>query len=148
MTGSKKQRGWKSILIDAGFQWRIVSIIVLAGFLCIAITSYLCYSYVVESYDFILRHSSLPQEIIDQRYRDLYGLWVSLGLLNLLIILIVAAWALVITHRAAGSVFHMRRVIGEIRSGNSSARVHLREKDEFQDLAKSLNGMLDELQKK
>lgn len=148
MTGSKDQRSKKSILIDAGFQGRIVFFIVLAGFLCIAMTSYLYYSYVVDSYDFILKHANLPREIIDERYRDLYGLWVSLSLLNLLIILVIATWALVITHRAAGSVYHVKRVIEEIRSGNTGERVHLREKDEFQDLARSLNEMLDGLQKK
>lgn len=147
MTASKEQRSSRSLLIDAGFQWRIVSFVVVAGFLCIASTSYLYYSYVVDSYDFILKHSSLPAEIIDQRYRDLYGLWVSLGSLNLLIILVVATWALVITHRAAGSVYHMKRVIGEIRAGNTKERVHLREKDEFQDLAKSFNEMLDDMQR-
>ena len=148
MTQSKVRRSKKSILIDASFQGRLVSFIVLAGFLCIAITSYLYYSYVVDSYDFILKHTSLPQEIIDERYRDLYGLWVSLSLLNLLIILVISTWALFITHRAAGSVYHMKRVINEIRSGNTKERVHLREKDEFQDLARSFNAMLDELQKK
>lgn len=148
MTTAKNQRSRKLIWIDAGFQGRIVAAIVLAGFLCIAATSYLYYAYVVDSYDFILRHASLPQEIIDQRYRDLYGLWVALSLLNLLIILVVAAWALVITHRAAGAVYHMKRVVNEVRAGNPAARVRLRDKDEFQDLADALNAMLDEMQKR
>lgn len=148
MTNPKEQRSKKSILIDRDFQGRIVFFIVLAGFVCIAINAYLYYSYVVDSYDFILKHSSLPQEIIDERYRELYSLWVSLSLLDLLIILVIATWALVITHRAAGPVYHIKRVIAEIRSGNTKARVHLREKDEFQDLAKSFNEMMDELQKK
>lgn len=148
MTDPKEHRTKKSILIDVRFQGRIILLIVLAGFLCITITAYLYYDYVVGSYDFILKNSSLPPEIIDERYRDLYGLWVSLSAINFLIILVAAIWALVITHRAAGSVYHLKRVIDEIRSGNAKARVHLREKDEFQDLAKSFNGMMDELQKK
>ncbi|MBI2754153.1 MAG: hypothetical protein HYX46_11710 [Betaproteobacteria bacterium] len=135
-------------MIDPGFQGRIVSFIVVAGFVCIGITSYLYYSYVVDSYDFILKHASLPQELIDERYRDLYRLWVSLSLLNLLVILVIATWSLFVTHRAAGSVYHMKQVINEVRSGNSGARIHLRQKDDFQDLAKSLNEMLDEVQKK
>lgn len=148
MTEAKVQRSKKSLLIDASFQGRLVSFIVLAGFLCIAINSYLYYSYVVDSYDFILQHTNLPQEVMDERYSDLYGLWVLLSLLNFLIILVIATWALFVTHRAAGTVYHVKRVINEIRSGNTKERVHLREKDEFQDLAKSFNEMLDELQKK
>jgi HAMP domain-containing protein len=52
-----------------------------------------------------------------------------------------------LTHRAAGSVYHIKRVIDEIRSGNIKELVHLRPKDEFQDVAKSFNQIMDELQK-
>jgi nitrogen fixation/metabolism regulation signal transduction histidine kinase len=72
---------------------------------------------------------------------------VSLGLITLLITLIIATWALFITHRAAGSVYLIKRVIDEIRSGNIKERVHLRPKDEFQDVAKAFNQMMNELQK-
>lgn len=147
MTGSKENRSKKSLLLDPRFQGRIVALICLAGFLCIGITGSLYYWYVVDSYDFILRYANLPSEVIDERYRDLYRLWVWLSLLNLLVILVVATWALVATHRAAGSVYHMNRVIIEVNAGNSAARIHLRQKDEFQALARSLNAMLDEMQK-
>ena len=69
-------------------------------------------------------------------------------MVDLLIVLVISIWSLFVTHRAAGSVYHMKRVIDEIRSGNTRQRIQLRKKDEFQDLAKSINGMLDELQKK
>jgi HAMP domain-containing protein len=147
MTDPKQQRSKRSLLIHASFQGRIIFFVVLAGFACIAANGYLYYSYVVGSYDFILRHSSLPQELVDQRYRDLYTLWLSLTVLSFLIILAVATWALVVTHRAAGAVYHIRRVVEAIRAGNAAERVHLREKDEFQDLAQSFNQMMDELQK-
>jgi HAMP domain-containing protein len=148
MTDPKDKRSKKSLLIDGGFQGRIVSFILLAGFLCIGVTAYFCYAYIGDSYDFILRHSSLPQDLIDERYRDLFAFLVSMSLVNLLIILVIAAAALFITHRAAGSVYHMKRVIDEIKSGNAKERVHLREKDEFQDLARSFNAMMDEVQRK
>ena len=148
MTDPKDKRSRKSVLVDRGFQGRVVSLIVLAGLLCIGVTAYLCHAYVADSYDFILRRSSLPQELIDERYRDLLTFLVSLSLVNLLIVAVVAIWALFITHRAAGSVYHMKRVIDEIRVGKVTERIHLREKDEFQGLARSFNAMMDELQKK
>jgi HAMP domain-containing protein len=148
MTEPKERRSKRTTLIDTGFQGRVVFVIVLVGILCIASTAYLCYAYVVDSYDFILTHSTLPKEIISDRYRDLNSLWLWLGLVNLLIILVIATWSLAITHRAAGSVYRMKRVIEEIRSGNAGARIKLRKKDEFQDLAKSINAMLDEWQRK
>ena len=147
MTDPKKQRRLKNILILPGFQARMMFFIVLAGVACTAVNAYLYHSYVVGSYDFILKYSSLSKELIEGRYRDLYVFGVSLGLVTLVIVLLIATWALFITHRAAGSVYHMKRVIGEVRSGNLAARVHLRPKDEFQDLAQSFNQMMDELQK-
>lgn len=147
MTDPKDKRSRKSVLVDRGFQGRVVSLIVVAGLLCIGVTAYLCYAYVADSYDFILKRSSLPQELIDGRYRDLFTFLVSLSLVNLAVVAVVAVWALFVTHRAAGSVYHIRRVIEEIKAGNSRARVHLREKDEFQGLARSFNEMMDGIQK-
>lgn len=147
MTDQKIQRSKKNVLIMPGFQGRMILFVVLVGFVCTALNGYLYYSYVVDSYDFILRHSSLPQELKDQRYRDLFVFGVSLGVATLVVTLAIAIWALFVTHRAAGSVYHIKKVIDEIRSGNVHARVHLREKDEFQDLAKSFNEMMDRLQK-
>jgi len=148
MTDPKKQRSKKNLLIRPGFQGRIILFVVLAGLLSTLVDGYLYHSYVVGSYDFILANSKLPQELIDSRYHDLYVFGLALGGITLLITLVIAVWALFVTHRAAGAVYHVKRVIEAIRSGNATARVHLREKDEFQDLAISFNGMMDELQKR
>lgn len=148
MSDQKKQRTKKNILIMPGFQGRMILLVVFVGLTCTAINGYLYYSYVVDSYDFILRHTALSQEIKNQRYDDLFVFGVSLAIATLVATLIIAVWALTVTHRAAGSVYHMKRVIDEIRSGNVGARVRLREKDEFQDLARSFNEMMDDLQKR
>jgi nitrogen fixation/metabolism regulation signal transduction histidine kinase len=141
----QQKRSRKSVLRMAGFQGRIFLFIVLAGCVSMTLNGYLFYSYVADSYDFILRHSSLPQEVTDDRQRELFVLWISLTLISMLIILIIAIWALFLTHRATGPVYHVRRVIDEIRSGNRAARVRLRKKDEFQELASSFNSLMDEL---
>jgi len=146
MANPKKQRSKRNLLIMPGFQGRMILFIILAGFSCTILNGYLYYSYVVDSYAFILKNSTLSQDLIDLRYRDLYVFGLSLGGATLLVTIVIAIWALVITHRAAGSVYHARRVIEEIRAGNPKARIHLRAKDEFRDLANSFNQMMDELQ--
>lgn len=148
MNDAKKQRSWKSILIDARFQGRVVAVIAVAGFLSVVLTTYLYYAYVADSYRVIFSHAKLPQAIVDERYDDLFQLWLALTVLNVAIILVVAVWSVVITHRAAGAVYHMTRVIAEFRAGNAQARAHLREKDEFKGLASALNALLDETPKK
>lgn len=147
MMDSKKNRSKRNLWIIPSFQGRIVSLILLLGFVCAAANGYLYYAYVDDSYDFILKYSSLTQELIDERHRDLLVFGVSLGLATLLMTLVIVALALVITHRAAESIDHIKRVIEEIRSGNVRERIHLKDDDEFQDLAKSFNQMMDELQK-
>jgi methyl-accepting chemotaxis protein len=142
------QRKTKNLLLDWGFQGGILMLIAATGLLCIGITAFLGHAYVADSYAFIFKHSSLPQDLMDARYSDLYRFLLSLTLLNGVIVLVVAGWTVLVTHRAAGSVFHIKRVIGEIRAGDLAARVRLRQKDEFRDLAHLFNEMMDELQKR
>ena len=134
------------LLIMPGYQARMVFFVVLAGFICAIFNGYLYYAYVSGSYDFILKHSTLSQDLVAQRYDDLLIVGLGLGAATLLITFVIAFWALVITHRAAGAVYHIGRVVNEIRAGNVTARVHLRKKDEFKSLASAFNQMVDELQ--
>jgi HAMP domain-containing protein len=129
------------------FQGRMILFVLLTGFVCMALNGYLYYQYVVDSYDFILNYSSLPEDLKEQRYADLLVFGTSLSVATLAATFAVAIWALFATHRAAGSVYHLKRVIDEIRAGNADARVHLREKDEFQEVARAFNELMDQLQK-
>ena len=148
MAEPQYQRSKKNILIIPGFQGRMILFVLLTGSICMILNGYLYYSYVADSYAFILKHSTLPQELAAQRYRDLLVFGLSLAAATLVATLIFAVWALFVTHRAAGSVYQIRRVIEEIKAGNVNQRVHLRENDEFQDVAKSFNEMVDVLQKR
>ncbi|HYC47029.1 MAG TPA: HAMP domain-containing protein [Burkholderiales bacterium] len=131
-----------------GFQGRLILLFILGAFGSALLNGYLYYSYVDDSYAFILQYSTLSQELIEQRHRDLLVFGVALAAVSLVVTLILAAWALVLTHRAAGAVYHVKKVIGEIKAGNLTRRVHLRKKDEFQDLAAAFNQLMDELQAK
>jgi len=144
---AKKQRRWKNLLLIPGFQIKIVLFVFLAGMVCMSLNAYLYYTYIVESYGFIFRYSKLPQELIDSRYSDLFAFGVSLGAITIVVLLMVAIWILVMTHRAAGSIYHMKKVVDEIKAGNTGARVHLREKDYFQDFAASLNQLIATIDK-
>lgn len=148
MNPQQNHRTAKSILDLHGFRGRLVALIVIAGFVCISLVSALFYLYVVDSYDFILRHSTLPAEIIAERYAELYGLAIALGGISVLLIAVVAVWTLYITQRVSGPVYHLQKVIDAIKSGHAEQRLHLRAKDEFHELAKSFNELMDSLQKK
>ena len=125
----------------------MVFFIILGGFVCTVFNAYLYYNYIVDSYEFIFKFSNLSQDIINDRYKDLYHFGIILILATLMIILIIAAWGLLITHRAADSVYHIKRVIEEIKAGNTQERIRLRKKDEFHEVADAFNQLLDELNK-
>ena len=131
-----------------GFQGRLILLFILGAFGCALFNGYLYYAYVDGSYTFILQNSTLPQALIEQRHRDLLIFGLALAAASLVVTSILAIWALVLTHRAAGAVYHLKKVILEIRAGNATRRVHLRKKDEFQDLAAAFNQLMDELHAK
>ena len=147
MADQKNQRRSRNVFIMPDFQGRMILFVLLTGFVCMALNGYLYYQYVVDSYDFILNYSSLPEDLKEQRYADLLVFGTSLSVATLAATFAVAIWALFATHRAAGSVYHLKRVIDEIRAGNADARVRLRKKDEFQDVARAFNELMDQLQK-
>ena len=145
---TRHRRSKKNLWLMPGFQGRMILLLIFGVFGCSLLNGYLYYAYVDDSYTFILKYSTLSQNLIDQRHRDLLIFGVALAVISLLITLIFAVWALVLTHRAAGAVYHIKRVIGEIRAGDVTRRVHLRKKDEFQDLAAAFNQLMDEVQAK
>jgi len=148
MTHPDNKRHAKSIFSVKGFQGRVVVAIAAAGLSCVGVNAYLCYAYVVSSYDFIFQHSTLPAEVIDGRYAELLEVWAVLSAVNVAIVLVVAVWAMYVTHRAAGPIYHLRKTIEKIRAGKLDERLHLRHKDDFHDLARDFNELLDELQRK
>lgn len=148
MSPPDNKRSPKSVFNLTGFRGRLIALIVTAGFACIAFVMLLFYAYVLQSYDFILKHSTLPADIVADRYDELWGIALVLGGVILLVVLVVAVWTLYITQRVAGPVYHLQRVIEEIRAGKMGERVQLRKRDEFHALAQSFNALMDELQKK
>ena len=122
---ASQQRSNKNIFIMPGFQGRMILFVLLTGLVCTALNGYLYYSYVVDSYEFILRYSSLSEELKEQRFHDLLVFGASLGVATLLATLAVAVWALFATHKAAGSVYRLKAVMEEIKSGNVGERVRL-----------------------
>ena len=142
------KRSQKSVFQLSGFRARLIALIVIAGFTCIAIVTFLFYAYVLESYDVILKHSTLPDELVAERYSELWGIAMAMGGVVIALVLVVAVWALYITQRVSGPAYRLHRVIEEIRAGKTDARVQVRKKDELQELATSFNAMMDELQAK
>lgn len=51
-------------------------------------------------------------------------------------------YGVVISHRMAGPIYRIRKVLDEMAQGDLSAQVHLRRKDDFNALAASINSLI------
>ena len=89
--------------------------------------------------------SPMEDEVKIQLYRELHQIVLYLGLFSFTFILICSAFATLLSHRTAGALFHFKRIFLEIQKGNLNARIHIRPKDDFQDVAKEFNKMVDTL---
>ena len=141
-----KRRKLRNLLTNRGFQGRVVVIVLFFGCLSFVLNGLLFYFFVQKNYAIIFGAVDVPPVLVQSLLRDLREFGLTLLVLSLLATLVIAFYLLVLTHRAAGAAYHLHRVIEEISAGNADARVHLRRKDEFQDLAKAFNAMVDGLQ--
>jgi len=69
----------------------------------------------------------------------LLSYWISVAVL----VLIAALLGILFSHRVVGPLNRVSALIKEIKSGNLSRRIILRDKDEFIPLADAINGLLD-----
>lgn len=73
----------------------------------------------------------------------IYTTLITTLLVGLLVILVT----LLVSHKIAGPMFRFEKDIDNISQGDLKSRIHIREKDQFQELAISLNTMIESLHK-
>jgi len=115
--------------------------------LLILLNASVFYYFIRENYKILVDMSPMEDEVKAQLYRELYQILFALGGFAALFILIAATFGIALSHRTAGPMFHFKRVFSEIQKGNLTARVRLRPKDDFQDVAAECNRMIDYLTK-
>lgn len=73
-------------------------------------------------------------------------LFVILGLMELVVMVILAIFMIFITHRVAGPLYKLGKTFKEIKDEGIFRRVYFRKNDNFQDLAQDFNELIDFLQ--
>jgi HAMP domain-containing protein len=141
----KYRRSIKNLIINPGYQFRYIFWLTLSGLSLVAINSLIAYIYIKENYLLLVDLGPMTDEAKAQMYLELRHLMVALASSSLLFILVMGALGLVLSHRTAGPLYHFKRVFDEIRAGRTRQRIHLRPGDEFHDVAKSFNQMMDVL---
>ncbi len=145
MTLFHKQRKLRNIIINPQYQFRYIAWVSLTGVFLLILNSSVFYYYIKQNYKILVDLSPMEDEVKIQLYRELHQIVLYLGLFSFTFILICSAFATLLSHRTAGALFHFKRIFLEIQKGNLNARIHIRPKDDFQDVAKEFNKMVDTL---
>ena len=145
---SAKNRNFKNILINPEYQIKYVFWVTTAGLSLIAANAFIVYHYIKENYKLLVELSPMDEASKAQLYQELNEILVKLGIVGFIFVVLTAIIGIRMSHRTAGPLYHFKRVFNEIKSGNTNARVRLRPKDDFKDVAESFNEMMDSISKK
>lgn len=142
---SKRKRRIANIFVNPKYQLRYILWVSATGLCLVFMYSLIVYHYMSENYKILVDLSPMDDSAKAQMYHELHQLLFVLGFGSLGFLIFAAILGLVFSHRTAGPLYHFKRVFAEIEAGNKNARVRLRPNDDFQDVAKSFNDMMDSL---
>lgn len=143
-----KDRKLKNFLINPAYQMRYIFWVSGTGFLLIGLYSVLVYHYVSENYSILVELSPMEDSAKAQLYRELKEIIMKLSGGSLIFLSLVSILGIMISHKTAGAMFAFKKTFKLIKAGNSLARINLRPGDDFQDVAKEFNEMMDAVAKK
>jgi len=144
----QNRRKFKNYLINPSYQLKYVLWLALTGFILFIFYALNIYFHIKENYSILVELSPMTADAKNQLYRELYSLIFKLSMGSIVFVIGVSFIGLVMSHRTAGPLYHFKRVFDSIREGNNDARINLRPKDDFLDVAKSFNDMMDKVLKK
>jgi methyl-accepting chemotaxis protein len=144
----RHQRSFKNILINPAYQFKYIFWISMTGVILVALNASVFYYYIRENYALLVDLSPMTDEAKAQLYSELNSIILKLSAASFVFLSVVSYFGIVMSHRTAGPMFHFKRVFGQIKDGKTDARIRLRPKDDFQDVATSFNEMMDTLSKR
>ncbi len=146
MTSAQSNRRYfRNLLLNPAYQLKYVFWLGLTGLLLTAINCTIFYIFTRENYSILVDLAPMTDEVKTQLYQELYQIIGYMGLFSLAFLILVCFLGLALSHRTAGPLYHFKRVFESIKNGKHEARVHLRPKDDFKDVAQAFNEMMDKL---
>lgn len=143
-----KDRKLKNYLINPKYQLRYVFWVSSTGFLLIGLYSILVYYYVSENYAILVDLSPMEDSAKVQLYRELKEIIFKLSGGSIIFLGLVSLLGVMLSHKTAGAMFAFKKTFKRIQEGNPQERINLRPGDDFQDVAKAFNEMMDAVVKK
>jgi len=139
------KRSWKNYLIDPKFQLKYAFWLSGTGLILVGAITTVFYFYIRENYAILVDLSPMTEDAKSILYEELNRIILSLSLISGGFIAVITLLGIVLSHQAAGAVYHFKKVFKLIASGKVETRIQLRPNDDFQDAAKAFNEMMDTL---
>ncbi len=139
------KRSVKNLWINPSYQRKYIFWVTLTGLILIFSYSFIFYFFTKENYAILVDLSPMTDEAKQQLYKEMYQIVGLLIIGSILFLSLVSCIGLIYSHRTAGPLYHFKRIFYEVKNGNLSARVKLRPKDDFKDVAQAFNEMMDSL---
>jgi|GEM_PF-555332 len=139
------QRSWKNYLIDPTFQLKYAFWISGTGILLVCSIAALFYRYIRENYAILVELSPMTDDLKIHMWAELDRIMIQLGVISAIFLLCVTLLGIVLAHKAAGAVYHFKKVFRQIAAGRTETRIRLRPGDDFQEAAEEFNRMMDVL---
>jgi methyl-accepting chemotaxis protein len=138
-------RKLRNFLINPRYQAKYIFWISLTGLTLVIGNASVFYYYISQNYKILVDMSPMEDDVKVQLHRELARIVLLLGSFSLVFVFVVSVIGLLYSHRTAGPLYHFKRVFKAIREGKLDARVHLRPKDDFREVADEFNLMVDSL---
>lgn len=143
---SHTRRRLKNYIVNPQFQFAFVAYCIFSSLLAMVVFGSLFYHYYNENYRIFLELSPMTDETKKLMRIELRNLSLKMFAVAVCHLIATAIFGLVISHRAAGPIYHFTRVFEAIKNGNSGERIRLRPADNFQEAAVVFNSMMDSLE--
>lgn len=150
MEPTRKHRTLDGLLIDRGLQLRFAAVIAGSGLGVSLIFTAVTRTLLLDKYSMLIQLSAMSESAKELMDSEISGLWSYMVVTSVAFAILCFGWGIYYSHRLAGPIFRIRKVINEYHNGNPNLRIQLRPKDDFHELAKDVNELLDlaEKQKK
>lgn len=137
------ERKKTSIFIVPHFQFKIISLAFFSSLGTVAAPSWAFYRLIDNQFGRVLELSQLSPENKADVINNLtisFGYWLLLcGVFSIPMLV----FAVIYSHRIAGPIYQLNKVLEQFVAGKSDARVHFREGDEFTFLGNKINQVLE-----
>jgi methyl-accepting chemotaxis protein len=139
-------------LIDKGFQNRFIIqlTLLIVGSIVVAFGAVWAYTHLFDvkklSFPVAETVQAAQQNLPSPLFLDI--LWLPTLVILLLVIVCIPIVGLFYSHRIAGPMFNLKRMLARVENGNLEQAMHIRTNDEFHDVENAFNQMLKGLNRR